>query len=104
MREFFARHDLASECIKNKYKSAAAAFYRDRIRAVKEGEEGPSENSIGDYDRVAEWRPGMASEAVKPASADRRAKPMTAAGSTMGGTGVTFDSTGDSAMAAVSDT
>lgn len=108
MRSFFERHGLANESIQNKYKSAAAAYYRERIRALKAGEEPPSEATIDEYDRVAEWKPGMAAPAAPAARPTNPSAGTERRGPHMGGTGVTFESGGDSAvtagMGAVSDT
>jgi len=59
LRSFFRRHGLLDESIKHKYNSAAAALYRDRIRALRGGAPPPPESSIGEYEEAAAWRPGM---------------------------------------------
>lgn len=58
LQDFFRRQGIIDEPIANKYNSAAAAWYRERIRCLRQGDPPPSEATIKDYESAAMWHPG----------------------------------------------
>ncbi|KAA0150162.1 hypothetical protein FNF29_05403 [Cafeteria roenbergensis] len=66
LQDFFRRQGIIDEPIANKYNSAAAAWYRERIRCLRQGDPAPSESTIKDFEAAAMWHPGDAAPSSAP--------------------------------------